>query len=127
MVHYYGYYSNKNRGLRLKKDTAAQASPHSEQEPFSQYRTQCRIRWAALIKSVFEVSALTCPHCGSEMRIVAFIDKSNSNVVQKILKHCGLWNNPPPPRAPPTTVSSACGEVFTELTYDDSFFNQLVN
>ncbi|MBN1984432.1 MAG: transposase [Chitinivibrionales bacterium] len=54
MVHYYGYYSNKKRGLRLKKDTAAQASPHSEQEPLSDFRTQCSIRLAVLIKSVFD-------------------------------------------------------------------------
>jgi hypothetical protein len=127
LVHYYGYYSNKNRGLRLTKDNAAQASPHSDHEPLSDYRTQCRITWAALIKCVFEANPLTCPHCGAEMRIVAFIDKSNADVVHKILKHCGLWNNPPPPRAPPTTVSSACGDAFAELTYDDSFFSQLVN
>ncbi|MBN1980967.1 MAG: hypothetical protein JW795_05510 [Chitinivibrionales bacterium] len=61
------------------------------------------------------------------MRIVAFINKSNSDVVQKILKQCGLWNNQPPSRAPPTAVSSACGDAFTELTYDDSFENLLVN
>ncbi len=60
-----------------------------------------RIRWAALIKRVYEVDPLKCKKCGAQMKIIAFIErKDQPQVVKKILKHCGLWNQSPS-RAPP--------------------------
>jgi hypothetical protein len=36
------------------------------------------------------------------MRIVAFIERRDqAATVEKILRHCGLWTDPPPSRAPP--------------------------
>ena len=50
------------------------------------------MRWAALIKRVYEVDPLRCPMCGAIMRIVAFIEgRVQPAVVERILKHCGLW------------------------------------
>jgi len=54
------------------------------------------MRWAALIKRVYEVNPLRCPNCGHEIKIIAFIERRDQpDVVEKILKHCGL----PPSRA----------------------------
>jgi hypothetical protein len=58
--------------------------------------------WAALIKYVYEVDPLKCPKCGSKMRVISFIEKDT--VIEKILRHCGLWKEPPirpPPSDPP--------------------------
>jgi hypothetical protein len=54
------------------------------------------------------------------MRVVAFIEPPQEDVIQKILQHCGLWS-PSSPRAPPSGGGSggptpSSGE-FRELTY----------
>ena len=53
--------------------------------------------WAMLIKRVYEVDPLTCPHCGGDMKVVAFIEPPQGDVIEKILRHCGLWQPRPPP------------------------------
>ena len=56
--------------------------------------------WAALIRKVCEVDPLRCPDCGGEMKVIRFIDKCQADVVEKIVRHGGLWKNaasrPPP-------------------------------
>ena len=37
-----------------------------------------------------EVDPLTCPKCKNKMRILAFIE--DQDVIKKILKHLGLWD-----------------------------------
>jgi len=34
------------------------------------------------------------------MKVIACIEAHQTDVIRKILQHCGLWH-PPPPRAPP--------------------------
>ncbi len=34
---------------------------------------------------------LSCPKCGAQMKIVAFIEGRQRAVVEKILRHYGLW------------------------------------
>ena len=53
-----------------------------------------------LIKRVFEIDPLICPRCSGQMKIVAFIEAPQGDVIEKILRHCGLWC-PASPRAPP--------------------------
>jgi hypothetical protein len=49
---------------------------------------------------------LTCPKCQGQMRIIAFIE--DEEVIQKILRHLGLWDlkaRPPPKvKAPSETI-----------------------
>ena len=52
---------------------------------------ETRETWAMLIKRVYEVDPLFCPRCGSEMAIVAFFDPPQGEVIEKILRHSGLW------------------------------------
>jgi len=48
------------------------------------------------------VDPLRCPKCGGEMRVIAFIERRQRDVIRKILEHCGLWEQPrAPARAPP--------------------------
>ena len=53
-----------------------------------------------LIKRVYEVDPLSCPECGGQMKVVSFIEPPQADVIEAILKHCGLWQ-PRSPRAPP--------------------------
>jgi hypothetical protein len=50
--------------------------------------------WAMLIKRVYEVDPLVCPKCGSTMKIISFIERCQQDVVERILRHCGLWEEP---------------------------------
>jgi hypothetical protein len=45
--------------------------------------------WKELIKKVWEVDPLTCPQCGSEMKIISLIQ--DPDVIRQTLKHLGLW------------------------------------
>ena len=46
-----------------------------------------------LIKRIYEVDPLSCPECGSQMKIVSFIEPPQADVIEAILKHCGLWQS----------------------------------
>lgn len=62
---------------------------------------------------------LACPKCGSQMKVVAFIEPPQADVIEKILRHCGLWN-PPPARGPPAAAPSVHDpDEPRELTYVD--------
>ncbi len=102
-IRYYGWYSNKNRGMRAKLAAAGdsiEAAVDSEEED-APFRKICRSRWAALVKKVYETDPLQCPRCGGRMRIISFIEKRDqAAIIQKILKHCGIWTEPEE-RAPP--------------------------
>ena len=56
--------------------------------------------WAMLIKRVYEIDPLCCPECGGQMQVVSFIEPPQADVIEAILKHCGLWQ-PSRSRAPP--------------------------
>jgi hypothetical protein len=55
------------------------------------------------------------------MRIVSFIEKSQADVVEKILRHCGLWKEHAS-RAPPESVQE---DGFEEPALDYGFFNRV--
>ena len=65
-------------------------------------RRLARRRWAALIKRVWSVDPLDCPRGGGRPSIVSFIEPSQVDVIQKILRHCGRWevSSRAPPRIP---------------------------
>jgi len=101
-VRYFGWYSNKSRGLRAKTDADG---PRDERPPAPRTpsASAARRRWAALIKRVWHVDPLRCPSCGATMKIVSFIEPTQPDVIDAILTHCGLADEPPraPPNAPP--------------------------
>jgi hypothetical protein len=100
LIRYYGWYSNKSRGMRKKAEVDASAEPSSEETASATAATRSSQTWAMLIKRVYEVDPLSCPYCGGEMKVVAFLEPPQDEVIEKILRHCGLWQSSTP-RAPP--------------------------
>jgi len=78
-VRYYGWYSNRGRGEREKRNQAVTVSlPDAPAKveiiDVSEYRPK-KIpspKWRECIKKVWEVDPLSCPKCGSEMKIISF-------------------------------------------------------
>lgn len=103
MVRYYGFYSNKSRGLRKKAgvDDRVPALIESEVSP-----KEFRQNWARLIQKIYNVNPLVCTKCSGSMRIISFIE--DEEVISKILKHLGLWElkqrPPPQANAPPLNI-----------------------
>ncbi len=88
---YYGWYSNKSRGLRKKQgilkpgDSLEQGPVNIEIIDVADYKPP-RIpskKWRECIKKIYEVDPLCCPKCGGEMKIISFI--TEHQVIQKIL------------------------------------------
>jgi hypothetical protein len=103
MVRYYGFYSNKSRGLRKKAGTDDAVPALIESEVSSK---EFRKSWARLIQKIYNVNPLVCSKCLGSMRIISFIE--DEQLVKKILKHLDLWDvrRKPPARAhgpPPET------------------------
>jgi hypothetical protein len=88
----------------------------SGEEPFdTPHRSPARYLWAMLLARIFEAFPLTCPQCGTEMRIVAFITEAAP--VQRILCHIGEPSTPPrilPARGPPWSEGADSGAVFLD-------------
>ncbi len=100
LIRYYGWYSNKSRGMRKKAEAEALDESSSEDTSSATAATRSSQAWAMLIKRVYEVDPLSCPECGGQMKVVSFIEPPQADVIEEILKHCGLWQ-PSSPRAPP--------------------------
>jgi hypothetical protein len=102
MVRYYGYYSNKSRGMRKK---GATPSPKNSEANFAPIiiesdlsRKKFKKNWARLIQKIYFVDPLSCPKCSGNMRIISFIE--DDATIKKILVHLNLWlpqNHDPPP------------------------------
>ncbi len=84
---YYGFYSNKSRGLRNKAGTDDAVPALIESEVSCK---EFRKNWARLIQKIYNVNPLLCIKCSGSMRIIAFID--DEQLVEKILKHLSLWD-----------------------------------
>jgi len=94
-VRYYGYYSNKSRGMRKKAETDDDIPAVIPNEMSSK---KSRRNWARLIQKIYETDPLICPKCWGQMHIISFIKELD--IIEKILHHLGLWDirNHDPPR-----------------------------
>ena len=67
-----------------------------------------------MIKRVYEVDPLVCAKCGGQMKIISFIERGQRDVVERILRHCGLWEGPirtlATARGPPTGADDSSEE-----------------
>jgi hypothetical protein len=98
----YGWYSNRTRGYRKEHGLLAAEGPaRCEEADSDKGPLEARRAWARLIARIYEVNPLTCPRCGSEMKVVAVLD--NEDAIYKILRHLGLLAPPEESRAPPAT------------------------
>jgi hypothetical protein len=94
LVHFYGAYANRVRSSTPPVCDSAQKQPEHQPSPPPR---ALRKRWAELIYKIYEVDPLTCRHCGTQMKIVAFITEPAS--IRKILDR--REHNRPRQRAPP--------------------------
>jgi len=91
------------RDLVVPKRTTAPAAPScaalapaSSTAPSNSARSRSsRSTWAELLRRVFALDVLTCPHCGAPRRLIALL--TAPPVVRKILAHLGHPTEPPRP------------------------------
>jgi hypothetical protein len=116
---YFGWYSYRRRGIRVKEASCDEVKIYRRlvDEARSAAKAEpsgTASSWAALVKRVFEVDPLECPQCGSRMKVVSFIERCQRDVVEKILRHCGLWEGPlrtlADPRGPPGRFEESLDE-----------------
>ena len=96
-VIYYGWYSNRTRARRKRDPALALALATvglCDSATPSPLPLAVRRAWAAMIKRVYEVDPLICPHCKATMRIVSYIE--DEDVIYRILKHLDLLGKDPP-------------------------------
>ena len=78
-------------------------------------------RWRDLILRVWHVDPLRCPVCQHPMRVIAVID--DPQLVPKILRHLGLWQDPPaglsPPGLPGPLTYEPCQDVDPMPDYEN--------
>jgi hypothetical protein len=72
------------------------------------------LKWAQLLRRVFDIDALECPKCACQLVVLAFI--SDPPVVERILSHLKLPTSPPP-LAPPRPPDQP--DLFTDLPPDE--------
>ena len=108
LVRYYGYYSNKSRGLRKKSDCDNEVPSLIESDVS---KKKFRKIWARLIQKIYNVDPLLCPKCGGNMKIISIIE--DENIIKKILKHLNLWL--PDNKSPPKNF----GQNFSSKTYEN--------
>ncbi len=107
LIRYYGHYSNKARGMRVRQNMeSTDRQPPSPNPQKTETSRLDRRRWAMLIKQIYHADPLLCPKCGGAMKIISFIEARQGNVIRKILQHCGLWDfgEKPAPRPPPVPI-----------------------
>ena len=114
MVRYYGYYSNKSRGMRKKVGMDDQVPALVESAVSS---TAFRRNWARLIQKIYQIDPLLCPKCQGPMKVISFIE--DDALIKKILEHLGLWEIRI--HDPPQSDETHFPAVDTELTYDDTY------
>jgi hypothetical protein len=67
MTRYCGWYSNRTRGERERLGSEdGEPPPIAERERLT--LRESRLRWAELLRRIFEVDPLRCPACSGEMR-----------------------------------------------------------
>ena len=68
------------------------------------YMTRCPFSLSRLARVtetgqvVYKAEKDVCPKCQGAMKVIAFIEPPQAAVIEKILRHCGLWHSS---RAPP--------------------------
>ena len=94
-VRYYGLYANAHRG-KVKKASLGPSALRIVEEKLWRIPSK---GWAEMIRKVYEVDPMVCPHCGGKMRVIAFL--TDYAVVDRIIGHLKLSfvaDKPPPAR-----------------------------
>jgi len=112
---FYGWYSNKSRGLRKK--AGIDHGQDVDIQPATKQQAAYSKNWAMLIKKVWEVDPLICSKCGSEMKVISVLN--DLQVVRRILEHIGEWRGLPEWKPAKSRGSPAEPEMEDDdLTYE---------
>ncbi len=119
MVRYYGYYSNKSRGMRRQagKEDDVPALIDSDLSI-----KEFRRNWARLIQKVYEIDPLICPKCQGEMKVISVIE--DRAVIKKILQHLGLWetrSHDPPAGTFAHSLEFTYDSAYSQIPSDDYY------
>jgi len=83
----------KRRQSHIPLEPESTPSPADETiEPGTEFSQPARGACARLIKKVYEMGPLICPHCGGEMRFLAVVEEAP--VIERILRHLGRGTRP---------------------------------
>ena len=131
---FYGWYSNRTRGYRkqhglLAKGEAPDPLPGPVARAPLEVRRSClrraQARRARLIRQVYEVDPLLCPHCGGTMKIIAVIEPACADtadrrpaIIRQILEHLGLSTAAPSFRAPPDPPNDLAAHQPRQWSYE---------
>ena len=120
MVRYYGWYSNKMRGVRQSRLPPQWVVRRPGVSPPPPVKLPSK-RWRDLILRVWHVDPLRCPVCQNPMRVIAIID--DPLVIERILRHLGAWHDPPaglpPPGASGPYTYEPCDDVDPSPDYEN--------
>jgi hypothetical protein len=112
LIRYFDLYSSKSRGKWKNWEHVSRLAPDGwkEQngiEPQDEEKEitatdngagisvkKSKSTWARLIAKIYEIDPLTCPQCGSEMKMQAVI--TDSCEIKKIQRHLVTTNKAPP-------------------------------
>jgi hypothetical protein len=114
MVRYYGWYSNKIRGVRhrgLPPDLVPRRPGLSPPPPLKLPSK----RWRDLILRVWHVDPLRCPACQNPMRVIAVIDDPPVCLPQPRRRQAGLS----PPGASGPYTYEPCDDVDPAPDYEN--------
>ena len=126
---FYGWYSNRTRGYRrhhglLGTTPVVKPAP----EATDQAPLEVRRAWARLIRKVYAVAPLGCPHCGSTMKVIAVIEPACADmadrraaVLRQIPSHLGLPTAAPSLCAPPDPADGSAAELPRGSSYESLF------
>lgn len=78
------------------------------------------VRWARLVKKIYEVHPLECPDCGGEMEVIVFIE--NPRVVYLILDHLDMLSSGTDPPDDSTLTYELIESARDPLTVETLFF-----
>ena len=97
--------------MRWRQANDAAEAPVAIVDPVDWSLRAARLRWAELLRRMFEVDPLACPRCRGLMRLVAVI--TAPAVITRILTHRARARDPthrsrsPPPRRPRSSTPAA--------------------
>lgn len=107
---------SKNKAIQAETLNGANAEETCNDDGFIK---TCVSLWAILMARIYEIFPLSCPDCGGQMRIIAFIE--DIEPVQRILNHIGEPTEAPPihpARSPPIEWDFDQTGVFDDSNQD---------
>ncbi|MEQ9825895.1 MAG: transposase [Puniceicoccaceae bacterium] len=91
-IRYYGYYSNKSRGMRKKARTTCSTPPSNDSKSASitsKNLSRRKRMWRTRIMDIWGYDPLLCPCCRGSMKVISTIQTLGA--IRDVLVPLGLW------------------------------------